>query len=292
MLNTEHTQSATQEIEYMLRCVTSRRLQLVDEFQNKDNLAALALYIKYQDPASASRTGDDEKQWDHGKQLADKFLQADSLEESINMLLQPSAKGMEQESEWLGSLSNGTLTRVDLDKGGELAFHCLVPSNNFNKKRPIGRYGIVHMDRAADTTLLQPWSRAATPVLRGSQVIALINPVKWLWLASSSYRERTRVLWSDPQLETLGNLSDVTRVEVLHGCVADYINTAVNKLVLQITFHKRDGTSLKVPDCSEDVLLLTSRTCKCTFPPDGLAGRIVAVSGWGHAIKIHWVLGC
>lgn len=257
---------------------------MTDTFKQRANLEALALRLQHHiAPAPATPVA---AQWQLGQSLKEQFFRAGSLGDSVHVLLQNTTGGAQQESEWLGSLSNGVLKRVEFDGKQHLVLQSVVPSAANRKCSLIcGRFAISHMDGAADKPVWVYMERHVRLFLR--YYTSALMPVLAPYMVLKQYRNFVHGVWSTMDELIVSDLRDVEQVEVLQGWMES--PRMGSKVVLQVTFHRTNAPAVKVPDCPDRALFKALRTETVVIPPAGQSGRVVAVSGLGNALKFHWV---
>lgn len=276
-----------QDLNAMYDKVVAALLQLLYTFRDPANLWALAVRLQHHErPSRPTSTHCCSgaaatlllQQWDQGQELQQQLLQAEQLraaaQQEVDRLLR------ENDSRWFGDQSGGKLRRVELNGRELLTLVCVAPSSP-----ALGSYAVSHLEGAAEKAFWPLDNAYLRGLARVNKV--LLAPIAPVLRLSSKWSVGEAIWNSDieavpvPALRLSG--LDVVRVDVLEGTIDG------GPMVLQIKLHCSDNSVIQVPNCDESELFEVSRKPWVSNPQPGVSGKVVAVSGQGHALKFHWV---
>jgi hypothetical protein len=289
MLQAEVDQSYRQVLKDLKDNAVSLRLNISGTFSKPESCSLLALYIqdRQQLPAGASQ-----EQWEQGRSLEQQFLQSHrTLEAAAQVALQQQAA--ECSSGWLGRHApDAECTRIDICDGQNLELQCVVPSKFWKVgANSFGGHAVSHMHGSARKPVTYYIdNKALANTARTSIMLSAVMSLG-LVLLQPQARQEFAVAYSKLELVSTADLRDVERVQVLVGTIPfgrEWFYSGPATIVRQLVFQKRNGSSIRIPDCPESQLLGAAGTTH-TFPPEGCAGQIAAVSAQGNAFRFHWV---
>jgi hypothetical protein len=238
------------------------------------------------------------QQLGQGKQLQEVFLQShQKLQQAAQEALMPQAsQTAECSSGWLGRHDPaGECMRIDIRKGQPLELQCVVPSRFWRVgDNSFGGHAVSHMHGGARKAITRFADNKALANFARTNIVLSVVGSLGLVLANPQARQQAEVIFSKLRLVSTADLQDVDRVQVLEGTIPfglEWNPSGPATIVRQLVFHKRNGSSVKVSDCSDSQLMGTAGSTHA-YPPEGSVGQIVAVSGQGNALKFHWIRTC